>query len=106
MRTTINQIISPINTSDGAGVKLKRSIGTQLIDYFDPFLMLTEIFHFQKFLILYQQMVFTLQQNLISIIILILQNSYSNERNLVQYSLEEHLHQTLICSGCGWKTVN
>ena len=42
MRTTINQIISPINTSDGAGVKLKRSIGTQLIDYFDPFLMLDE----------------------------------------------------------------
>ena len=42
MRSTINQIISPINTSDGAGVKLKRSIGTQLIDYFDPFLMLDE----------------------------------------------------------------
>ena len=42
MSSTINQIISPINTSDGAGVKLKRSIGTQLIDYFDPFLMLDE----------------------------------------------------------------
>ena len=42
MRSTINQIISPINTSDGAGVKLKRSIGTQLIDYLDPFLMLDE----------------------------------------------------------------
>ena len=42
MRSTINQIIAPINTSDGAGVKLKRSIGSQLIDYFDPFLMLDE----------------------------------------------------------------
>tara|TARA_B100001123_G_scaffold383426_1_gene455332 strand:- start:127 stop:933 length:807 start_codon:yes stop_codon:yes gene_type:complete len=29
-------------TSDGAGVKLKRSIGTPLIDYLDPFLMLDE----------------------------------------------------------------
>ena len=41
-----------------------------------------------------------LQQNLISIITLILQNSFLNEKNLVQYFLVEHLHQTLICSGC------
>ena len=38
----IKQIINPIETSDGAGVKLKRSIGTSQIDYFDPFLMLDE----------------------------------------------------------------
>ena len=38
----IKQIISPIETSDGAGVKLKRSIGTHQMDYFDPFLMLDE----------------------------------------------------------------
>jgi redox-sensitive bicupin YhaK (pirin superfamily) len=38
----IKQIIDPIETSDGAGVKLKRSIGTSQIDYFDPFLMLDE----------------------------------------------------------------
>ncbi len=36
------KIIKPIPTSDGAGVKLKRSIGTPLINYFDPFLMLDE----------------------------------------------------------------
>jgi hypothetical protein len=38
----VNKIIKPISTSDGAGVKLKRSIGTPLIDYLDPFLMLDE----------------------------------------------------------------
>jgi len=38
----IKQIINPIETSDGAGVKLKRSIGTHQMDYFDPFLMLDE----------------------------------------------------------------
>ena len=38
----INKIIKPMTTSDGAGVKLKRSIGTPLIDYLDPFLMLDE----------------------------------------------------------------
>jgi len=37
----INQIISPILASDGAGVKLKRSIGVEP-NYFDPFLMLDE----------------------------------------------------------------
>ena len=38
----VNRIMEPITTSDGAGVKLKRSIGTSFINYFDPFLMLDE----------------------------------------------------------------
>jgi len=38
----IKKIIEPVAASDGAGVKLKRSIGTHLIDYHDPFLMLDE----------------------------------------------------------------
>ena len=38
----VEKIIEPVATSDGAGVKLKRSIGTHLIDYHDPFLMLDE----------------------------------------------------------------
>ncbi len=38
----VKEIIKPLPTSDGAGVKLKRSIGTHLIDYLDPFLMLDE----------------------------------------------------------------
>ncbi len=38
----VEKIIVPIAASDGAGVKLKRSIGTHLIDYHDPFLMLDE----------------------------------------------------------------
>ena len=38
----VSKIIEPMPTSDGAGVKLKRSIGTPLFDYFDPFLMLDE----------------------------------------------------------------
>ena len=38
----VEKIIKPIVTSDGANVKLKRSIGTHLIDYHDPFLMLDE----------------------------------------------------------------
>ncbi len=37
----IKKIIDPILTSDGAGVRLKRSIGVEP-DYFDPFLMLDE----------------------------------------------------------------
>ena len=37
----IKQIINPILASDGAGVKLKRSIGVEP-NYFDPFLMLDE----------------------------------------------------------------
>ena len=38
----VSKIIEPIPASDGAGVKLKRSIGTPLINYLDPFLMLDE----------------------------------------------------------------
>ena len=37
----VKQIIKPLLTSDGAGVKLKRSIGIEP-NYFDPFLMLDE----------------------------------------------------------------
>jgi len=37
----VKQIIDPILASDGAGVKLKRSIGVEP-NYFDPFLMLDE----------------------------------------------------------------
>ena len=38
----VDKIIEPEHTSDGADVKLKRSIGTSAINYFDPFLMLDE----------------------------------------------------------------
>ena len=38
----VSKIVEPVAASDGAGVKLKRSIGTHLIDYHDPFLMLDE----------------------------------------------------------------
>ncbi len=37
----VSKIIDPMPTSDGAGVKLKRSIGVEP-NYFDPFLMLDE----------------------------------------------------------------
>jgi len=37
----ISKIINPTLSSDGAGVKLKRSIGVEP-NYFDPFLMLDE----------------------------------------------------------------
>ena len=37
----VNKIVNPILASDGAGVKLKRSIGVEP-NYFDPFLMLDE----------------------------------------------------------------
>ena len=37
----VKKIINPITSSDGAGVKLKRSIGVEP-NYFDPFLMLDE----------------------------------------------------------------
>ena len=37
----VKQIINPTPASDGAGVKLKRSIGFEP-EYFDPFLMLDE----------------------------------------------------------------
>ena len=38
----IKKIVEPVETSDGAGVKLKRSIGTSAINYLDPFLLLDE----------------------------------------------------------------
>ena len=37
----VEKVIQPISASDGAGVKLKRSIGVEP-NYFDPFLMLDE----------------------------------------------------------------
>ena len=37
----VKNVIEPISASDGAGVKLKRSIGVEP-NYFDPFLMLDE----------------------------------------------------------------
>ena len=37
----VEKVIEPISASDGAGVKLKRSIGVEP-NYFDPFLMLEE----------------------------------------------------------------
>lgn len=39
----IHKIIPSIPTQDGAGVHLRRSIGTSLLDHFDPFLLLDEI---------------------------------------------------------------
>ena len=33
----VKKIIQALKTSDGAGVKLKRSIGTPEADYIDPF---------------------------------------------------------------------
>ena len=38
----VKKVIQALETSDGAGVKLKRSIGTPEADYIDPFLMLDE----------------------------------------------------------------
>ncbi len=38
----VKKIIKALNASDGAGVKLKRSVGTPEADYVDPFLMLDE----------------------------------------------------------------
>ena len=38
----VKKIVKALNASDGAGVKLKRSIGTPEVDYIDPFLMLDE----------------------------------------------------------------
>jgi len=35
----VARVIQPEATSDGAGVKLKRSIATQTLDYLDPFLL-------------------------------------------------------------------
>ncbi len=42
MNIEVRKIIKALNASDGAGVKLKRSIGTPEADYIDPFLMLDE----------------------------------------------------------------
>ena len=39
MRRNINQIIEPEPVIEGAGVRLKRSIGTATLDYLDPFLL-------------------------------------------------------------------
>ncbi len=36
---TVTQVIEPQRVSDGAGVKLKRSIATATLDYLDPFLL-------------------------------------------------------------------
>ena len=38
----VMQIVKAIQTSDGAGVKLKRSIGVPELDFIDPFLMFDE----------------------------------------------------------------
>ncbi len=38
----VKKIVKALSASDGAGVKLKRSIGTPEADYIDPFLMLDE----------------------------------------------------------------
>jgi redox-sensitive bicupin YhaK (pirin superfamily) len=38
----LTQVIPSIETSDGAGVKLRRSIGSRTGSYLDPFLMLDE----------------------------------------------------------------
>ena len=38
----VKKIVKALNASDGAGVKLKRSIGIPEADYIDPFLMLDE----------------------------------------------------------------
>ena len=40
-RIEVKKIIKPIPSSDGAGVKLKRSIGVEP-NYYDPFFMLDE----------------------------------------------------------------
>ena len=40
VRRRIEKIIEPQPVVEGAGVKLKRSIGTQTLDYLDPFLLL------------------------------------------------------------------
>ena len=38
----VDKIIQAIQTSDGAGVKLKRSMGIPELDFIDPFLMFDE----------------------------------------------------------------
>ena len=38
----VAKVVPGSETSDGAGVKLKRSLGTPALDYLDPFLLLDE----------------------------------------------------------------
>ena len=38
----VKKIIQALETSDGAGVKLKRSIGTPEADYIEPLIMVDE----------------------------------------------------------------
>lgn len=40
---TVLHVVSPTPMSEGAGVRIKRSIGTQYLDNLDPFLLLDEI---------------------------------------------------------------
>ena len=37
---TVSQVVPAQATADGAGVRLKRSLGTSALSQFDPFLML------------------------------------------------------------------
>ncbi len=41
-RRVVVRIVEPVETSDGAGVRLKRSIGSPAFDRLDPFLLLDE----------------------------------------------------------------
>ncbi|MEE9190248.1 MAG: pirin family protein, partial [Candidatus Neomarinimicrobiota bacterium] len=45
MKRKIHQIIRSVPVSDGAGVRLRRSIGIPQLDHLDPFLLLDEIKH-------------------------------------------------------------
>ena len=40
LRREIERIVEPQPVIEGAGVRLKRSIGTRSLDYLDPFLLL------------------------------------------------------------------
>jgi redox-sensitive bicupin YhaK (pirin superfamily) len=40
IRRTVERIVAPEPVVEGAGVKLRRSIGTRTLDYLDPFLLL------------------------------------------------------------------
>ena len=48
MKIEVNKIIDPIPASDGAGVKLKRSIGVDP-NYYDHFLDLSKYFLLKSF---------------------------------------------------------
>lgn len=43
---SVAQLVPAVETSDGAGVRLKRSIGGQALDHLDPFLLLDEFSSF------------------------------------------------------------